>query len=125
MVHRPFLWETNVNLLQVKQYIDRIYGRYSDDRLEAVNVVIPIETVGRVGGTSSIPIKTMIKGFDWDNNKLLLYPETDLMLADTDTLSKLREECEQMGWTAFEIGNLKRENKRLRKMIAELEAKLQ
>jgi hypothetical protein len=50
----------------------------------------------------------------------MLYPEKDLSLTDHDYLAIMRKEAEDMGWTAYEVGNLKRENKKLRAQLAEL-----
>lgn len=114
-----------MNLLELKQKIDSMCERYNEDYLECIQICIPIEKVGASGGTPTVPVKSAIKGFDWDNNKLMLYPETNLMLENPDTLDKLREECRTMGWTQYENNNLKRENKRLHKIIAELRSPTQ
>ena len=82
-----------------------------------VKVCIPIQTVNACGGTPCIDIKSAHKGFDWDDTKFMLYPETDLSLTDHDHLAKMRKEAEDMGLTAFEVGNLKREVKHLKKLL--------
>ena len=110
-----------MNFLEFKKHIDNISERYSEHRLENLTVCVPIETVGAVGGTPTTAIKDVHVGFDWDDKKLMLYTEKKLMLEDPDTLGALRKECQDMGWTAYENGNLKRENKRLLKRIKELE----
>ena len=81
-------------------------------------VCIPIQTVNAFGGTPCVDIKSAHKGFDWDDTKFMLYPEKDVSLTDHDHLAKMRKEAEDMGWTAFEVGNLKRENKQLKKLLS-------
>lgn len=113
-----------MQILEFKKILDDICSRRDPERLEGIRVCVPIETVGAVGGTPTTNIKSVQLGFDWDNNKLMLYTEKKLMLEDPDTLGRLRKECQEMGWTAYENGNLKRENKRLLKRIKELEEQL-
>jgi hypothetical protein len=109
-----------MNILEFKKMIDSFVERESDYRLENLRVCVPIETVGSIGGTRCSDIKRIANGFDWDQGKLMLYTEDKLMLENPDTLGKLREECKEMGWTRYEIENLKRENKRLLKEIKKL-----
>lgn len=85
-----------------------------------IQICIKIDTVNAVGGTAKVNIKSAFRGSDWDSGKLLLIPEKDLTLTDHDYLSKMRKEVEDMGWTAYEVRNLKRENKKLRAQLAEL-----
>ena len=85
-----------------------------------IKVCIPIQTVNAVGGTPCVDVKQAIKGFDWDDNKFMLYPEKDLSFTDHDHLAIMRKEAEDMGWTAYEVRNLKRENKKLRQQLMEL-----
>jgi hypothetical protein len=51
----------------------------------------------------------------------MIYPEKDLSLADHDHLGKMRKEAQDMGWTAYEVTNLKREIKSLRKRLGDQE----
>ena len=82
-----------------------------------IRVCIPIQTVKAIGGTPCANVKQANKGFDWDNNKFMLYPEIDLSLTDHDYLAIMRKEAEEIGWTSYEVGNLKREVKRLTKLL--------
>lgn len=84
-----------------------------------IRVCIPIQTVNAVGGTPCADIKSVYKGFDWDNNKLMLYPEKDLSLTNNVSLTNMRKEAKEMGWTAYEVGSLKREIKSLRKQLGD------
>jgi hypothetical protein len=60
-------------------------------------------------------------GFDWDNNKLMLYPTEDLSRSDHDYLANIRKQAEELGWSVYEMGNLKREIKHLNKLLKEKE----
>ena len=85
----------------------------------AIQICIKIDAVNAVGGTAKVDIKSAFKGSDWDSGKILLIPEKDLTLTDHDYLVKMRKEVEDMGWTAYEVRNLKRENKKLRSQLAD------
>ena len=84
---------------------------------EDIRICIPIETVNAYGGTPCVDIRDAHKGFDWDDNKFILYPDSKLSLADHDHLAKMRKEAEDMGWTAYEVKNLKHEIKQLKKLL--------
>ena len=112
-----------MNLLELKQKIENVCSRYSDFELEHIIVGIKTDVVSSVGGTYITHVKQLIKGFDWDNNKFIIIPETDLRETDKDELSKLRKEASDIGWDLYENRNLKREIKKLKKYIDELENK--
>ena len=61
-----------MNILQLKEIIDRIIDRKEDYELEQLRVVIPIKSVGSVGGTPCVDIKSVMAGFDWDNGKWIV-----------------------------------------------------
>lgn len=82
-----------------------------------IRVCIPIQNVTAIGGTPCVDIKSIRDGFDWDMGKLMLYPEKELSLTDQILLDQLREEHKKAGWTAYEVGNLKREIKKLNRQL--------
>lgn len=82
--------------------------------------VILIKSPCHVGGSPTVNIKTIYSGIDWDANKIIIEPEIDLQLADHDYLASARKQLSDMGWTAYEFNNLKRENARLRKELAKI-----
>lgn len=90
----------------------------------SIEIVIPIKSVRSIGGTPCVDIKSIVKGFDWDNNKLMLYPEKDLSLTDHDYLATMRKQAEELGWSVYEFQGLKAENAKLRKLIKELKSQL-
>lgn len=110
-----------MNILEFKNKIDTIVSRYSDYELEQIRVCIPIKTPSAIGGTPVVDIKSIHTGFDWDKGKLMLYPVEDLSKTDHDYLAKIRKEAEELGWSVYEMGNLKREIKRLKKILKEKE----
>lgn len=80
----------------------------------STKVVIPIKRVGTVGGSPSVEVESVGLGFDWDKGKLFITTKENLRIVDEDELSKIREEHRKLGWTDYEIRNLKRENTKLR-----------
>jgi hypothetical protein len=111
-----------MNLFELKGRIDTIALRYyDDDDLKQIRVCIPIKTPSAIGGTPCIDIDSIHLGFDWDNNKLMLYPTEDLSRTDHDYLANLRAKAAELGWSVYEMGNLKREIKLLKKLLKEKE----
>ena len=104
---------------ELKEIIEHLEN--NNYNLEDVEVVVPTVKLGCVGPTPTTSIQSAIEGIDWDNNKLLLYPETTLREIDQDEIKSLREKYEDLGWKAYEINNLKRENKKLKDKINKLE----
>jgi len=99
--------------------------RYIGDRYaHEKTVCIPHKMVGSIGGTPVVNVKSINSGFDWDNGKFMLMPEKELRLVDADEYNRTKKHYDQLGWDIYENGNLKRENKKLKKKIEELEATL-
>ena len=107
-----------MNLSELKKMVDELHSRSASP--EEVRVGIVIDVVGSVGGTPIINIKRIAKGFDWDNNKLMIYPEQGLRKTDADELAKLRKEAADLGWSVYESINLKREVRRQSDRIQKL-----
>lgn len=111
-----------MNILELQQRINHIVDQHSRNKnLEDIRVCIPIITPSAIGGTPCIDIKSIQLGFDWDNNKLMLYPIEDLSRTDHDYLANIRKEAAELGWSVYEMGNLKREIKFLKKLLKEKE----
>lgn len=106
-----------MNLLELKQLVERFTKNKEDYELEQIRICIPIKTVSAIGGTPVVDIKSIHKGFDWDNGKLMIYPIEDLSKTDYDYLANLRKQADELGWSVYEFNNLKRENKKLKKML--------
>jgi hypothetical protein len=93
--------------------------QYADD----LQVVIPVYRVGAVGGTSYVNVKSVTTGFDWDAGRIFLNTEERLREIDRDEIKTLQDKYDELGWKHYEISNLKRENKKLKERIKELESK--
>ena len=104
---------------ELKEIIERLEN--NNCNIEDIEVVVPTMKLGCVGPTPTTSIQSAFKGIDWDNNKLLLYPETTLREIERDEIKSLKEKYEEVGWKAYEINNLKRENKKLKDKINKLE----
>jgi hypothetical protein len=112
-----------MNLFEFQQRINYIVeSQQSRNRNpEDIRVCIPIKTPSAIGGTPCIDVESVHLGFDWDNNKLMLYPTEDLSRSDHDYLANIRKQAEELGWSVYEMGNLKREIKHLKKLLKEKE----
>jgi hypothetical protein len=111
-----------MKLSELKECVDWHY----DERLEQqyphpadIQVGIVVQTVGSIGGTPTVTVKSINAGFDWDAGKLLIYPEKLLRTIEADELLALRKANEKQGWAEYENRGLKAEVKRLRKQLDE------
>ena len=112
-----------MNLKELKEQVDWLYEsqlRHNYPAPEGVNVVIVVKTAGTVGGTPCVNIKNMHAGFDWDNGKLMIFPEKDLRSIEADELERLRKASDKEGWAQYENVTLKRENKKLKEEVTNL-----
>jgi hypothetical protein len=107
-----------MNILELKQIIDDYC--MNNVELEKLQVCIPIQKIGYAAGTPVVSIRKVINGFDWDYNKLMLVPESELMLVNQETLDKLRQELKDLNITKAENSKLKSEIVRLKHEIAGL-----
>jgi hypothetical protein len=85
-----------------------------------IQVGIVVKTVGQIGGTPTVAIKSIDAGFDWDSGKLMIFPEKDVRTIEADELLALRKANEKQGWAEYENRGLKAEIKKLNKLINEL-----
>ena len=104
---------------ELKEIIERLEN--NNCNIEDIEVVVPTMKLGCAGPTPTTSIRSAFKGIDWDNNKLLLYPETTLREIERDEIKSLKEKYEELGRKVYEINNLKRENKKLKDKINKLE----
>ena len=104
---------------ELKEIIEHLEN--NNYNIEDIEIVVPTMKLGCVGPTPTTSIQGAFVGIDWDNNKLLLYPETTLREIDRDEIKYLSEKYKDLGWKAYEINNLKRENKKLKDKINKLE----
>jgi len=112
-----------MNLKELKEQVDWLYEsqlRHNYPTPEGVNVVVVVKTAGSAGGTPCVNIKNMQSGFDWDNGKLMIFPDKDLRIIEADELLALRKAHEKEGWAQHENRNLKRENKKLKEEVLNL-----
>jgi hypothetical protein len=111
-------WGTNMKLSDLKYFMD--HYRDQDD----LEVVVCVERVGTVGATPTVSIKTANAGFDWDQGRLMLYPEKNLREIDRDEIAALRKNYDELGWSLYKINNIKRENKQLKEQVRLLKQEL-
>jgi len=115
-----------MNLRELKEQVDWLYEnqmRSVHQLPESITVGIVIKTAGSAGGTPVVGVKNIHAGFDWDNGKLLIYPESDVREIKADELLALRKANEKEGWAQYENRNLKSDIKKLTAKIALLEGK--
>lgn len=110
-----------MKLKNLKAEIDWIVSTLSDD--EDLEVAIKVIRVGAIGGTPTIPVTNIFKGFDWDSGSVILSCDSELREIDRDEIKKLRESYEELGWKHYQISNLKKENKRLKGELEQLKNK--
>lgn len=85
-------------------------------------VVVPItSTIPTVGGSACLPITQLGCGFDWDHNKFFLWPQEGVC-KHTETqeafAKQIRKDVDNVH---YQYMSAQRENKLLRKKLAEYE----
>ena len=109
-----------MKLSELRDVVNRAvenHNQYGGDREVVASIVV--RTVGTIGGTPTVNVKSIHAGFDWDSGKLLIYPEKDLRTIEADELLALRKASEKEGWAEYENRGLKAEVKRLQKQLKE------
>jgi hypothetical protein len=103
--------------MKLGEFCDKInsytHGRNKDNEM-VIEISLPYSTVGSI---PSVGIKSIINGFDWDAGKTIIIPEKDLTYPNDEFvqgMKKLQDEC---GWLKYENGGLKREIKKLKKLL--------
>ena len=112
-----------MNLLELKQQIDRMVEMSNKRHAgpETITVGIKVFRLGAVGPTPIVNVKSLVQGFDWDKGKLIITAETDLREIGRDEIASLLDKFDEMCWTQYEVDSLKRENKRLTKLLSSKE----
>ena len=105
---------TPFNVGKLRHILGQPHHR-TDDR--TLNIVI--HSPGHVGGTPSVTVDKAFMGFDWDNNKMLLYPTTPLTALSPEQVEAISQSVkESQSWHAFE------QYKKYREKIAALTSQL-
>ena len=82
---------------------------------------IVVQSQGSVGGTPTVAVSRVQVGFDWDNGKLLIYPEQALTTLTPDDVAAIRESVSKGGsWHAYQ--QYKKQAERIKALEAELAA---
>lgn len=112
------LIRSNMNLLELKQIVDRAVEHARDPE----HIIVRISTfkTGSAGHLPCTAVKTAWQGFDWESSSFIITPEKDLREIDRDEIKSLRDQYEELGWTLYKVGKVKRENESLKKRVAEL-----
>lgn len=107
--------------MNLKEFSKTVYMYADRCRFpEETTVGIMATHLGSAGGTPLIEVKSAFMGADWDSNRFIIVPETNIRSIEKNEIESIKKELSELGWTAYEFNNLKRENKKLRKEIAEL-----
>lgn len=111
-----------MNLSELQEIVDHLVddsnNPYSLSSTES-KVVIPVKSVGSIGGREFVDIKNITVGFDWDAGKIFMNPSKDLRIVDVNEYEQMQKSCEELGWSVYENANLKKEIKTLRAKLKE------
>lgn len=103
-----------MHLHEISERIIRLSGNAPE-----LDVRIVIQSQGSVGSTPSVAVREVVAGFDWDNGKLLIYPEQPLTQLTPEDVSAIRDSVRRGGsWHAYQ------QHKKQADRIKELEAEL-
>lgn len=105
-----------MKLSELKALVDRAVetSRDYEDHEVVVAVKLPYTTVGAI---PMIAVKSVNKGFDWENGKFIIRTEEELTPADSNFAAQMKEMQDKLGWAEYENRGLKAEIRRLKKQI--------
>lgn len=105
-----------MKLSELKYLVDRAVETSQDyeDHEVVIAVKLPYTTVGAI---PMVAVKSVNKGFDWENGKFIIRAEENLTPADRDFEETMKKLQDKAGWAEYENRNLKTEIKRLKKQI--------
>lgn len=101
-------------------FLDRLQ-RYMALRRPHQDMTVQIVTTnpGTVGGTPCVPAVQFGPGIDWDNGKLLIYPQLPLTALSPKQLTDITKSARDgQSWHAYQA------QKRLHERVRELEAEV-
>jgi hypothetical protein len=69
-----------MNLAEFKVMVDRAVNSVErmHQKPEDINVGIKVFNPNKAGSSATVDIKSLSHGFDWNKNKVIIYPETEL-----------------------------------------------
>jgi len=105
-----------MKLSELKTLVDRAVetSRDYEDHEVMVAIKLPYTTVGAI---PMVAVKSVNKGFDWENGKFIVRTEEELTPADRDFAETLKKWQDKVGWAEYENRNLKAEIRRLKKQL--------
>ena len=105
-----------MKLSELKALVDRAVetSRDYEDHEVVVAVKLPYTTVGAI---PMVAVKSVNKGFDWENGKFIIRTEEELTPADRDFAEQMRKMQDDLGWAKYENRGLKAEIKKLKKQL--------
>jgi len=103
-----------MKLRELKALVDRAVetSRDYEDHEVVIAVKLPYSTVGAI---PMVPVKSVNKGFDWENGKFIIRAEEELTPADRDFATQMKKIQEDLGWSQLENRRLRAEVKKLQR----------
>lgn len=109
-----------MNLLELKQIVDHAVEQAREP--EHITVWIRTFKTGTAGHLPCTGVKSAWKGFDWEASSFIITPEHELREIDRDEIKILRDQYEELGWSLYKVGKVKKENEKLKQQIADMVA---
>jgi hypothetical protein len=105
-----------MKLRELKRLVDLAVetSRDYEDHEVVIAVKLPYTTVGAI---PMVAVKSVNKGFDWENGRYIIRAEEELTPADRDFATQMKKMQEDLGWSKYENRNLKAEIKKLKQQI--------
>ena len=103
-----------MKLRELKDLVDRAVATSRDyeDHEVVIAVKLPYTTVGAI---PMVAVKSVNKGFDWENGKFIIRAEEELTPADRDFAETMKQLQDKLGWAEYENRGLQAEIRRLKK----------
>jgi hypothetical protein len=105
-----------MKLRELKRLVDLAVetSRDYEDHEVVIAVKLPYTTVGAI---PMVAVKSVNKGFDWENGRYIIRAEEELTPADRDFATQMKKMQEGLGWKELENRRLKAEIKKLKQQI--------
>lgn len=105
-----------MKLRELKRLIDLAVetSRDYEDHEVMIAVKLPYTTVGAI---PMVAVKSVNKGFDWENGKFIIRALEELAPADRDFAETMKQLQDKLGWAEYENRGLRAEIRRLKKQI--------
>jgi hypothetical protein len=109
-----------MTLTELKQAVDHAVEHAHNP--ESITVRILTFKTGSAGHIPCTDVRSAHVGIDWEAKSFLIHPVNTLREIDRDEVKTLQDKYEELGWSLYKVGKVKRENEQLKQKLAAIVA---